>query len=638
MDWVGNAKTYRDNAISAFQNIDNAPQVRARALVYADVMQHMLPANEPRPKAIPSLTAYQCALNAVVLKSYIEHRQAMGAMSFKAAEFIAWADKERENSSRELLDKAIECMSVHMEVFGDSYEGADIGPDEVHELNRTLAIHAFAVMTISFLELERLGDDAPLMHLLLKVSPSEWHLEENIFPLLANVRAVFSIDPGDNEGEWTENCASPSIVGFLIPETKQAFIIDNDLEEAKRLLLKGEQKKVMSQGWLNVGIVSASNTLRDGTYPALLGQKLTMQVVSNQGFIPRQDAVDTGDESEEDQEDPEVSAGDIGTGFDKPPAEFSAAYKNALTKMGMDNPHIQKLRTELDYAIFTGNGHAVLHFFQTLGDKFDEVLPTLGYGNHPLTTALAGPVFDNDDFYGATVFNVFTLDPRALYGDQPLTRALEEEKYEIACAIATHNHYNALGAPRYGQLLEVVDPANGRHFIKYKRKAAPLLAVVQRRRDDLGSDQVDDRGNEATRDLLVASALKDDAAPVIVVVADPLHGIPLLAPHRVPVLVAPYLQVFAVMVRSPREVQFIEDPRVAGDGRHDVCRRLRIWVPERLGGFLVVDLEQGGQFRRLLVHHLSQFARSPFRGVPVYQSHDCAHTHKPRCAVKELRA
>jgi hypothetical protein len=439
MDWVSNAKTNRDNAISVFQEIDNAPQVRARALIYADVMQHMLGDKEPRPKTIPSLTTYQCALNAVVLKSYVEHRQAMGSMSYAADDFIAWADDQRASPSMEILSNIVECMIEHMQVFAGEYEGTSIGPDEMHELNRTLAIHAFAVLTAVFAEAESKGEKSPLMHLLLEVSPSEWQLKESIFPLLANVRAVFSVEQGWGKGKWADVDTAPSIVGFLLADAKKVFFIEPDQEEGERLVSKGEGMKQISQGQLNANMISTHTALEEETYPSFPGQKVTIQVVSNEGILPRQDADDMDDENVEEQEDGEASESSSTAGLSKPPGIFADAYRDALTKMGMKNPQLQELRTQLDYAIFTGNGHAVLHFFQTLGDKFDEVLPTLGYGNNPLTQALAKQVYGNDDFYGATVFNVFTIDPRALYGDEPLTRALEEEKYEIACAIATHD-------------------------------------------------------------------------------------------------------------------------------------------------------------------------------------------------------
>jgi hypothetical protein len=454
MDWVGNAKTYRDNGITVFQNVDNSPQVRARALIYADVMQHMLGDKEPRPKTIPSLTAYQCALNAIVLKSYIDHRHALGSMSSKVAEFIAWADKERESPSRELLDKAVECMSSHMKMFVDSYEGNDIGPDEFQELNRTLEIHAFAVMTMSFLEMERLGDDAPLTNLLLEVSPSEWHLEENIVPLLSNIRAVFSIEPGDNEGELTANCTSPSIVGFLLPETKKAFIINNDLEEAKRLLLKGEHQKVMSQGWLNAGIGTAWMSLRDGVYPSLLGEKMTMHVVSNQGILPRHDegameehieefrnelmGTSDADQSASSPESDEATNGVVIQAGMLPESdpERGQIYTMVMNSEGLREPIAIKIRERLDQAFMANRSYDAWKFVKANLQVLPRLLPHLGYQELPnWNTALVDRFNVNDDFWGMLLLQMFNVDTSEALGKKPFVRAMSEGKYNIACAL-----------------------------------------------------------------------------------------------------------------------------------------------------------------------------------------------------------
>ena len=441
MDWAKTALGLRDHAISVFQDEGNAPQVRARAYLYADVMQHFVGEDHPRPKCLPSIEAYQRAMIALVINAYVRQGMIAGELSYDAEKFLGWVRAVQAGPSQELLQETLQTMGEHMWPFMESYEGTFIDNDTTHEINRSVALHAFAVLTALFVDAGIKHAEAPVLKL-LETPPDQWETPENMAPLLERVTALFSAKRSES-GEWMEFDPSPSIIGFAHLESEKAFIFDLDMEEADRIIDLDFDQMAHSQEQLFEGIKDATIAIKEGNYPFLRGRKLACYRVGKEGILPRAPA-----SGHEESGERLVIDSD---GLPELPEDFEEHSRAALDEIGLMDPALRDLRMKYDFALLQSNGRDVLIHMQSLGQSGLGLLQRLRYGDNPLTKIVAGSVFDNDDFFSGTVMNVFGCPPDVIYGESPLTRALEEGKFETACAIMTHIGDQYSAAEELGQ-------------------------------------------------------------------------------------------------------------------------------------------------------------------------------------------
>lgn len=298
MDWVTNAKAHRDNAISVFQHPDSPPQVRARAYLYADVMQHYLGAEAERPACIPSLMDLQCGVIGAILMMYvIEISDEHGRFALDVNEFIEWADLAREERNTNLHYAVSMKFDYEFDQVIERYQGLPLSQADVSQLRKYSIAHAFAVINLLIVTIK--DDNKGFVEFFRDVPRDEWADSDRLVPLInKNVLAIFSIQKNDEVDE------APSIVGFLGYDHDAFFYFHPDNDELTRLIADGGRVDDASdelenslerlnetsrtnnpfasmlsmlgtqaniQGQLNGNILCTRAALNNGTYPSLPG-------------------------------------------------------------------------------------------------------------------------------------------------------------------------------------------------------------------------------------------------------------------------------------------------------------------------------------------------------------------------------